>query len=60
MARSVGMDAEIRDYLQGHAPRTEGEHYGEYPTAILKTAIDLIPAWKEASKTPRLQTVELA
>lgn len=47
VARRVGMDAEVRDYLQGHAPRTEGEHYGEFPTSVLKAAIDLIPVWDE-------------
>ena len=44
-ARRVGMDAEIRDAIQGHAPRTEGEVYGEYPVEVLKRAVDLIPAW---------------
>ncbi|MEN3794548.1 DUF6538 domain-containing protein [Fulvimarina sp. MAC3] len=47
VARRVGMDAEVRDYLQGHAPRTEGEHYGEFPIAVLKKAVDLIPVWGE-------------
>jgi integrase len=60
MARRAGMDAEIRDYLQGHAPRTEGEHYGEYPTAILKTAIDLIPTWTEVSKKLQPKTAKVA
>ncbi len=44
-ARRVGMDAEIRDAIQGHAPWTEGEVYGEYPVEVLKRAVDLIPAW---------------
>lgn len=47
IARRVGMDAEVRDALQGHAPRTEGEVYGEYPIEVLKRAIDKIPAWTE-------------
>ncbi|WNK01065.1 tyrosine-type recombinase/integrase [Thalassospiraceae bacterium LMO-JJ14] len=28
VALEVGMDPRIRDYIQGHAPRTEGEAYG--------------------------------
>jgi integrase len=33
VARKVRMDAEVRDAIQGHAPRTEGEDYGEVPPA---------------------------
>jgi len=29
LARECRMDSEVRDYIQGHAPRTEGEGYGE-------------------------------
>ncbi|NDV87547.1 tyrosine-type recombinase/integrase [Aurantimonas aggregata] len=55
VARRVGMSPEIRDFIQGHAPRTEGELYGEFPVPVLKTAIDLIPAWAETSLAPKLQ-----
>jgi integrase len=44
VAKSVRMDAEIRDAIQGHAPRTEGERYGETP-------IDA--KWKEILLLPR-------
>lgn len=55
VARRVGMNPEIRDFIQGHAPRTEGELYGEFPVPVLKTAIDLIPTWAETSFQPKLQ-----
>ena len=31
IARSARMDAEIRDAIKGHVPRTEGEKYGDVP-----------------------------
>lgn len=37
VARNVAMSPEIRDAIQGHAPRTEGEAYGDIsPTAMLR------------------------
>jgi integrase len=33
-ARRVRMDTEIRDYIQGHAMRTEGENYGHMPLDV--------------------------
>ncbi|MCE7028093.1 DUF6538 domain-containing protein [Jiella avicenniae] len=58
VARRVGMDAEVRDYLQGHAPRTEGEQYGEFPTTILKSAIDLIPVCEDAAPLAARENIE--
>lgn len=44
VARDEGMQFEVREYIQGHAPRTEGEAYGDFtPKATLK----------EISKLPR-------
>ncbi|MGH6761196.1 MAG: DUF6538 domain-containing protein [Phyllobacterium sp.] len=42
-ARGVGMDVSIRDYMQGHVPRTEGEAYGEYPPKALAREIAKLP-----------------
>lgn len=42
-ARAVGMDVSIRDYMQGHVPRTEGEGYGEYPPEALAREIAKLP-----------------
>ena len=36
VARSVRMDPEARDAIQGHAPKTEGEAYGEWPLDALR------------------------
>tara|TARA_B100000678_G_scaffold55399_1_gene44423 strand:- start:696 stop:815 length:120 start_codon:yes stop_codon:yes gene_type:complete len=30
------MDPEARDAIQGHAPKTEGEAYGEWPLDALR------------------------
>jgi integrase len=42
-ARRVGIDPEIRDVLQGHAPRSIGEQYGDWPLETLAAAIDRMP-----------------
>jgi integrase len=42
-ARSIGMDAGMREYMAGHAPRTEGEAYGEYPSEALAREIAKLP-----------------
>jgi integrase len=39
VARKAGMDAEVRDAIQGHAPRTEGEDYGEVPPDVMFSEI---------------------
>ena len=46
IARSVGIPADVRDTLQGHAARTEGETYGGWPLAIMRDAIELIPRYE--------------
>ena len=43
LARRHGMDAEVRDAIQGHVPRTDGEDYGEHPSDVLDRAIRLLP-----------------
>lgn len=40
VARSVGMDPEARDALQGHAPKTEGQAYGEWPLDALRAEVE--------------------
>jgi len=40
IARAVRMDAEARDAIQGHAPQTEGQAYGEWPLDALRTEVE--------------------
>ena len=42
-ARRVGIDPEIRDVLQGHAPRSISERYGDWPVDVLADAIKRMP-----------------
>ncbi len=43
LARRVGMDAEARDAIQGHAPKTEGQAYGEWPMDALRAEVEKLP-----------------
>lgn len=43
LARKVGMDAEARDAIQGHAPRTEGQAYGHWDMETLKAEVEKLP-----------------
>ncbi len=43
LGRRHGMDREVRDVIQGHAPRTEGEGYGITETQVKYDAIKLLP-----------------
>ena len=45
VARTVAMDPEIRDQMQGHAPDTEGRKYGEIEAVVLKREIDKFPRY---------------
>jgi integrase len=47
MGRVSGMDLTVLDVIQGHAPKTEGERYGEWPVAAL---------YREVVKLPRYET----
>ncbi|MFB0613694.1 DUF6538 domain-containing protein [Aurantiacibacter poecillastricola] len=47
-ARRVGMDAETRDAIQGHTPRTEGEGYGNMPIETIWAAIRKLKRYKIA------------
>ena len=47
--RLVGMDLATLDAIQGHAPKTEGEKYGEWPVAAL---------YRELTKLPRYEVSE--
>jgi integrase len=42
-ARMAGIEADARDAIQGHAPRTEGEGYGDWPISVLADAIGRLP-----------------
>jgi hypothetical protein len=43
LAREAGIDPGIRDAIQGHVPRTEGEAYGEVTVRAIATAISRFP-----------------
>lgn len=45
-ARLVGIPADVRDAIQGHAARAEGEKYGTQPIAVLKEAIERLPRYE--------------
>lgn len=45
LARRHHIVGEVRDALQGHAPRTEGEHYGELEIQVRFDAIKQLPAY---------------
>lgn len=46
LARRHRLDPTIADYIQGHAPRTEGEHYGDIEPSVTLAEIKRIPAYK--------------
>jgi integrase len=48
-ARKVRMDAEVRDAIQGHAPRTEGEDYGEVPVEVMYAELLRLPRYEVAA-----------
>ncbi|WPZ03070.1 DUF6538 domain-containing protein [Blastomonas marina] len=45
LARRSGLDPEIRDYIQGHKPRTEGEAYGEIDVEVTLREIKKLPRY---------------
>lgn len=44
-ARRCRMDPEVRDAIQGHVPRTEGEGYGDNPPEVMLREIELLPRY---------------
>lgn len=51
VARSARMDAEARDAIQGHAPQTEGQAYGEWALDALRAEVEKLPRYGLASLT---------
>ena len=45
-ARSAGIEADVRDAIQGHATRTEGEEYGEWAVEALAKAMANFPRFE--------------
>ncbi len=43
VARSVGIDSRVADAIQGHAPRTAGDDYGDVTVAAMALAMGKIP-----------------
>lgn len=56
VARAVRMDSEARDAIQGHAPQTEGQAYGEWPLDALRAEVEKLQryAMAEAQINERL------
>lgn len=50
VARKVGMHPEVRDAIQGHVPRTEGEKYGG--------TVPIEAKWQEILRLPRYDVSE--
>lgn len=46
ISRNVRMDPEIRDRIQGHAPRTEGEGYGDVSPQATSREVSLLPRYE--------------
>lgn len=42
-ARLSGVDRAAADMMQGHAPRTEGDKYGEWPPRVLLREVEKLP-----------------
>jgi len=43
IARSVGMDGRVTDAIQGHAPRTAGDDYGDITVEAIARAMAIFP-----------------
>jgi integrase len=48
LARECRMKDEVRDYIQGHVPRTEGEKYGEFSPKLLFREVKRLPRYSVA------------
>ncbi|WP_313809308.1 hypothetical protein [Sphingobium sp.] len=46
IARRAGMEPEARDVIQGHAPRSVGEAYGDWPVDVLAKAMAMFPRFE--------------
>jgi integrase len=46
VCRDAGIDAEVRDFIQGHAPRNVAERYGEVSLRAQAKAIRKLPRYK--------------
>jgi hypothetical protein len=44
-ARSIRMDVETRDAIQGHAARTEAQKYGSVPVKLMFEEISKLPRY---------------
>jgi hypothetical protein len=44
--RRLRVDAHTYDAIQGHAPRSAGEGYGEVPLELKKAAVDKLPRFE--------------
>jgi len=51
VCREADVDAGIRDHIQGHRPRTVGEHYGETPLKAQATQIAKLPRYEPMMAT---------
>jgi len=51
LARRADIPAEVRDAIQGHVPRTEGENYGNQPLDVLQAAVEKMPRYNVGMTT---------
>lgn len=45
-ARLCGVDRAAADMMQGHAPRSEGDKYGEWPPRVLRPEVERLPRFQ--------------
>ena len=45
LAREHGLQTEVVEHIQGHAPRTEGSGYGEFSISVVKREIEKLPRY---------------
>lgn len=55
-ARNVGMDPEVRDFIQGHLPRTEGERYGDTSPEVTLREISKLPRYNRLASNLRRES----
>jgi integrase len=53
-AQRIGMRDRYIDYIQGHAPRTEGEKYGHLPLDVLAPWISMLPRYDVSGDSLRI------
>ena len=50
------MDPEVRDFIQGHLPRTEGERYGDTSPEVTLREISKLPRYNRLASNLRRES----